>query len=71
MKTKSEIYVKIPRKEISFLTKIIEGHDNLGVVSTVCPESGLAVIRITPDTADDIRKVLAGLSFVEEIAEPD
>lgn len=71
MKKKSEIYVKVLKKDISFLTKIIEGYDNLGIVSTVSPAKGLAVIRITPDTEADIRKVLANLPFVEEITEPD
>ena len=62
-----EIYVKIPKNEISFLTKIFEGYDNLGVVSTIDRVEGLVVIRITPDTEADVRKILQNLSFVEFI----
>ena len=71
MKMKSEIYVRIPKEKISFLTKIIEGYDNLGIVSTVSPGRGLAVIRVTPDTEADVRQVLSNLPFVEEIEGPD
>lgn len=60
-----EIYVKLPKNKISFLTKIIEGYDNLGIVSTVDPAGGVAVIRITPDTEAEIRKILQNLPFVE------
>ena len=65
MMKKNEIYVKVPKDKISFLTKIIEGYDNMGVVSTVNPEEGWTVIRITPDTETEARQVLAHLPFVE------
>ena len=68
---KNKIYVKVPKEAISLLTRIIEGFDNLGVVSTVCSEQGLAVIRVTPDTVDDILRILASLSFVKQIGEAD
>lgn len=64
---KNKIHVKIPKKDITLLTKIIEGYDNLGVVSTIDARAGLAVIHLTPDTEGDLRRVLRGLPFVESI----
>jgi hypothetical protein len=61
----NEIYIKVPREKISFLTRIIEGYDHLGVVSTVNSQEGLVVIRVTPDTAAGIREILDGLPFLE------
>lgn len=61
----NEIVLKIPRKEISFLTKIIEGYDNLGVVSTLDKQEGLVVVRVTPDTEAEIREILGRLSFID------
>jgi len=61
----TEIRVKVPREKISFLTKIIEGYDHLGVVSTLDPQRGLVTVRVTPDTAAEVRAILAGLPFVE------
>ena len=64
-----KILLKIPRKEITYLTKIIESYDNIGVVSTIERNEGLVMIRLTPDTEPIIRSILAELPFVEEIAE--
>ena len=64
---KNKIKVKIPRKNITLLTKIIEGYDNLGVVSTLDPQRGLVAIHLTPDTEAVLRRVLNELPFVEEI----
>lgn len=71
MKGKTEIYVKVPRDKIALLTKIIEGYDNLGIVSTLRPAEGLVVIRVTPDTETDVRRVLGDLSFALETTKPD
>lgn len=69
MKQEYELYVKVPKDKISLFTKIIEGYDNLGIVSTINPEEGLTVIRFTPGTAAEIRKVAADLPFAAEIIE--
>ena len=66
---KDRILLKIPRKEITYLTKIIEGYDNIGIVSTIERNAGLVMIRLTPDTEPIIRSILAELPFVEEIHE--
>ncbi len=64
---KDRIILKIPKREITFLTKIIEGYDNLGIVSTIDPSEGLVMIRLTPDTEPIIRQILAELPFIEEM----
>lgn len=66
---RNRICLKIPKKEITYLTKIMEGYDNLGVVSTIDPKEGLVKIHITPDTRDAVRKILQHLPFVTDIME--
>ncbi|MBZ4652834.1 MAG: peptidase family protein [Peptococcaceae bacterium] len=66
---RNRICLKIPKKEITYLTKIMEGYDNLGVVSTIDPKEGLVMIHITPDTRDTVREILHHLPFVTDINE--
>lgn len=63
----NRIYLKVPKESIALLTKLIEGYDNLGVVSTINPQEGLVMVHVTPDTENDILAILQGLSFVESI----
>lgn len=65
----SRIFLRIPRKEITLLTKIIESYDNIGVVSTIDSVKGLVMIHITPDTRGTVLEIVKELSFVEEIWE--
>lgn len=65
----SRIYLRIPRKEITLLTKIIESYDNIGVVSTVDSAGGMVMIHITPDTRGIVMEIIKELPFVEEIWE--
>lgn len=65
----NRIYLRIPRKDITLLTKIIESYDNLGVVSTVNAAEGLVLIHLTPDTKETVMEILSELSFIEEIRE--
>ncbi|PKM88552.1 MAG: DUF4911 domain-containing protein [Firmicutes bacterium HGW-Firmicutes-12] len=60
----NEIFLRIPRNKIAFLTKIIEGYDNLGVVTTIDPTQGVVVVRVTPDTEAEISEILSNLDFV-------
>lgn len=63
----NKIYLKVPKREITYLTKIIEGFDNLGVVSTINAQEGRVMIHLTPDTRAEIMGIIANLPFVEEI----
>lgn len=63
----NKVYLKIPKREITYLTKIIEGFDNLGVVSTIDAQEGRVMIHLTPDTRAEILNIIAQLPFVEEV----
>lgn len=63
----NKVYLTIPKREITYLTKIIEGFDNLGVVSTIDAEEGRVMIHLTPDTRAEILKIIAELPFVEDV----
>ncbi|NLK51891.1 MAG: DUF4911 domain-containing protein, partial [Syntrophomonadaceae bacterium] len=45
-----QIVLQIKPEDIDFLTRIIEGFDGLGIVSTIDPGQGLVVVWVTPDT---------------------
>ena len=55
------IYIRVNPKEINFFNQIIEAHDGLGVLTTLDAKTGDAVVRVTPDTKDDVIKVLKSL----------
>lgn len=63
----NKILLRVPKKEISFLTKIMEGYNHQGIVSTVNAKEGLVKIHHTPDTKSTVLEILQNLPFVEEI----
>lgn len=46
---------------VNYVNRIMEGYEYLGVVTTVDRSAGLLMIRATPDTADEVRRILADL----------
>ncbi len=54
----NKIYIKMDPKDIVYLDNILEGFDGLGIVSTGNPKTGEVYIHITPDTKDDVLKLL-------------
>lgn len=55
------IFLRLRPRDIDFLNKIMEGYDGLGIVSTVDREEGLVVIRVTPDTRNDVLGIISAL----------
>lgn len=53
-----QISVKIAKSDIAYLIKILEGYENLGLVTTLNVEEGLVLVRYTPDTKDEIMTIL-------------
>ena len=53
-----QIVLQIKPEDIDFLTRIIEGYDGLGIVSTIDPGQGLVVVWVTPDTQDEVTHIL-------------
>jgi hypothetical protein len=65
------IYIKLNPDDINLLNKIIEGYDNLAVVTALNPTEGRMVVRVTPDTRRDVLKLLKHLPFFVEILEEE
>ena len=60
---KDEIYAVVSPDCIDMLTKLVEAHDNLGIVSTLDQYTGSVVIRVTPDTWAEMMDILNNLPF--------
>jgi hypothetical protein len=64
---KNEIYAVVSSDRIDMLTKLVEAHDNLGIVSTLDQATGRVVVRVTPDTWADVMDILQNLPFAINI----
>ena len=51
------------------LTKIMEGFEHLGIVSTVDNKKGIVLIRGTEDTCAEIMQIISFLPFEIEVIE--
>lgn len=56
-----QVYIKVEPRNITYISRIMEGYEYLGVVTTVDRAQGLLVIRSTPDMRSEIRKILSTL----------
>ncbi|NLJ72423.1 MAG: DUF4911 domain-containing protein [Syntrophomonadaceae bacterium] len=59
----SEIYLRVNPAQIDLLTKLIEGYDNLGIVSTLNRADGVVIIRGTSDTYPELNEIIKHLPF--------
>ncbi len=66
-KIKTDIYARVEVKDIDMLTKIIEAHEHLGIVSTISQREGTVIIRGTADTRPELMEILATLPFPVKI----
>jgi len=66
---RSELFIQIETEKIDMLTRIIEAHGHLGVVSTLDRTRGLVIIRGTSDTIPEIEAVLSFLPFPFKVLE--
>lgn len=57
------VYFCIPPKEMTFVTRIIEGYEYLGVVTALDGKAGIGFVRTTADTAAMTRDVLLTMPF--------
>lgn len=68
----SAVFVRINPRDVNFVNRVMEGHEYLGVVTTVDRERGILAVRATADTAADVRVILARLPVpVEFIEKPE
>lgn len=56
-----QVYIKVEPRNITYISRIMEGYEYLGVVTTVDRAQGLLVIRSTPDMRSEIHKILSTL----------
>lgn len=52
------IYVQVEPRDIDLFNKLIEGYDNMALVSTVDPGIGRLVLRIAQHAKKDIMAIL-------------
>lgn len=55
------IYIKVDHRDINFVNRIMEGYEYLGVVTTVNRTEGILMIRVTPDTCEEVKDILQKL----------
>ncbi len=65
----SEVYFQTERSYITYVVRILEGYEYLGVMTTVDPRLGIARVRATEDTKADVCAVLQSLAIPLQIAE--
>lgn len=56
-----EILIKIDVKYINYISRIMEGYEYLGVVTTVKDAQSVLRIRTTPDTYPEVQEILENL----------
>ncbi|BBB92900.1 MAG TPA: DUF4911 domain-containing protein [Methylomusa anaerophila] len=55
------IMIRVEPRDVNFVNQIMEGYEYLGVVSTINRAEGILVVRVTPDTVNDVRRILSTL----------
>lgn len=60
------LYIKVEPCNITFISRIMEGYEYFGVVTTIDRAQGLLVIRTTPDMRPEIQDILTSLPIQVE-----
>jgi hypothetical protein len=58
----ASLHLKISPERIHYLKFILEGYDNLAILSTVNAQQGLVEIRYTPENEKDLRHLLSEIA---------
>ena len=58
-----EIWLKVKGPEIHYLNRVLEGHEYLGVLTTLDSKKGVAIIRTTSSVQADVVEMLNHLPF--------
>ncbi len=61
-KTLSKIYLRISPNRFHYLKFILEGYDNLAILSSFEKTSGIVVLRYPPEMAEDLFGLLASIA---------
>lgn len=62
-----DVFFQTSKSHITYVARILEGYEHLGVVTTVDPQRGIARVRATSDTAPIVRNILTSLPILIEI----
>lgn len=54
-------YLRVDRREISFLRFIFEAYDGIAIITTIDSESGVVLLTIAPGCEDDVEMILQDL----------
>lgn len=65
----STIFIRVDPREVNFVNRVMEGHEYLGVVTTVDKARGILAVRATADTAAAARAILGCLPVALEFLE--
>lgn len=55
------IYIRLAPTDINYFNRIMEGYEYMGVVTTINRCKGIVAVRVTPDTASDVKVILSNL----------
>lgn len=58
-----DVYFQTEKRYITYVVRILEGYEHLGVVTTTDPAAGIARVRATSDTAATVREILQSLTI--------
>lgn len=61
------VYFRVAPKDMTFVNRIIEGCEYLGVVTALNGKKGIGFVRTTADTAGETRDVLRALPISVEL----
>jgi hypothetical protein len=65
------VYFRIKPENMTFVTRIIEGYEYLGVVTALDGKKGIGFVRTVPDTVKLTKEILSSLPFTVEILDMD
>ena len=57
----TEVVFQVSPSRITYVARVLEGYEHLGVVTTIDPQIGIARVRATEDTAGLVKKILKSL----------
>ncbi len=66
-----DVYFRTERALITYVVRILEGYEHLGVVTTVDSRAGIARVRATADTAQMVRDILESLPIPIKLLQND
>ena len=52
---------QVDKREISYLKFLLEGYDNMAVVTTRDPQKGIVEVRIAPGCEDVVDSIITGI----------